>query len=113
MILYSNKTQLSVNMYKTCNLSTVQNTPRKARKDTSCVDYYYIDFCDDKDNFNEIANKSLSRVVNVIYDYLDERDIHCIDKMYVCARMLDNSTRRVFEISIDAIDRHLRVSRVR
>lgn len=99
-------------MYKTCNLPTVKNTPSEARRDTSCVDFYYIDFCDDRDNINEIASTSLSRVVNVIYDYLDERDIYCIEKMYVCARMTDGSIRRIFGITIDYVDRHIRISRI-
>lgn len=113
MILFSNKITLSVSMYKTCNLPTVQNTPSEARRDTSCVDYYYIDFCDDRDDCNRIASTSLSYVVNVIYDYLDERDIYCIEKMYVCAQMKDGSTRRVFEITVDSVERHMRISRVR
>ena len=104
---------LSVNMYKTCNLSTVQNTPSEARRDTSCVDYYYIDFCNDKDDCSAVVSKILSRVVNVIYDYLEERDIYMIDKIYVCAQMKDGSTRRVFEIHIDSVERHMRISRVR
>lgn len=99
-------------MEKTCNLSTVKNTPSEARRDTSCVDYYYIDFCDDKDDTNEIASNNISRVINVIYDYLDERDIYYIEKMYICARMTDGSIRRVFELSIDDVERHMRVSRV-
>lgn len=100
-------------MYKTCNLSTVQNTPSEARRDTSCVDYYYIDFCDLDVAPAAIANVSLSRVMNVIYDYLNERDIYCIKTMYVCARMIDGSIRRVFEITIDDVDRHMRISRVK
>lgn len=113
MILLLNKTTLSVNMYKTCNLSTVKNTPSEARRNASHVDYYYIDFCDDNRELSEIASTCLSRVINVIYDYLDERDIFFIEKMYVCARMIDDSTRRVFEISINDADRHMRISRVR
>lgn len=113
MILLLNKTMLSENMSKTCNLSTVKNTPSEARRDASCVDYYYIDFCDDNREFSEIASTCLSRVINVIYDYLDERDIFFIEKMYVCARMTDGSTRRVFEISINDAERHLRISRVK
>ena len=100
-------------MNKTCNLSTVQNTPSEARRSTSCVDYYYIDFCDSRDDYGVIASTLLSRVVNVIYDYLDERDIYIIDKMYICARMKDGSIRRVFEIHINSVDRHMRISRVR
>lgn len=100
-------------MNKTCNLSTVYNTPSEARRSASCVDYYYIDFCDSKDDYSVIASPSLARVMNVIYDYLDDRDIHCIEKMYVCARMTDNSIRRVFKITIDDVDRHMHISRVR
>lgn len=100
-------------MYKTCNLSTVRNTPSEARRDTSCVDYYYIDFCERDVVHDVIINISLSRVINVIYDYLEERDIYCIEKMYVCARMIDGSIRQVFEITIDNVDRHMSISRVR
>ena len=98
---------------KTCNLSTVKNTPSEARRDTSCVDYYYIDFCDDKNDYGAIASKILSRVVNVIYDYLEERDIYIIDRMYICAQMVDGSKRRVFRISIDSVERHIRIHRVK
>lgn len=113
MILYSNKTMLSVNMYKTCNLFTVKNTSSEARRDTSCVDYYYIDFCNDMAGCNEIVSTSLSRVVNVIYDYLDERDIYFVDFLYICKKMLDGSTKRVFKVSIDSSDRHMRIARVK
>ena len=99
-------------MNETCNLSTVHNTSPFGRKDTSCVDYYYIDFCNDRDDFNEIASTSLSRVMNVIYDYLDERDIYFVDFLYICKRMIDGSIKRVFKLSIDSSDRHLYVSRV-
>lgn len=100
-------------MYKTCNLSTVRNTPSEARRDTSCVDYYYIDFCNRDIVHDAIINVSLSRIINVIYDYLDERDIYFVDFLYICKRMMDGSTKRVFKITIDAIDRHMRISRVR
>lgn len=99
-------------MEKTCNLSTVKNTPHKVRKDTSCVDYYYIDFCDGRDDFDKIASRSLSRIINVVYDYLDERDIYYVEKMYICARMTDGSIRRIFELSIDDVGRHMRIFRV-
>lgn len=99
---------------KTCNLDTVLDTPSEARRNTQCIDYYYIDFCDTRDRLDNVAaNISLSRVVNVIYDYLDERDIYYIDKMYICAKIKNGSMRRVFEITIDSVDRHMRISRVR
>lgn len=100
-------------MEKTCNLSTVKNTPSEARRDASRVDYYYIDFCSLDVVSAAIANVSLSRVMNVIYDYLDERDIYYIGRMYVCAKMIDGSIRRVFEITIDSVDRHMCISRVK
>lgn len=100
-------------MSKTCNLSTVYNTSHEVRKNTSCVDYYYIDFCDIDIVHDAIADVSLSRVMNVIYGYLEERDIYCIEKMYVCAKMLDGAIRRVFEITIDSVDRHMCIARVR
>lgn len=100
-------------MRKTCNLSTVKNTPNEVRRNTSSVDYYYLDFCDDNIECGEITGESLSRVMNVIYDYLDERDIFCIPVMFVCARMLDGSVKRIFKIIIDDVDRHMRISRVK
>lgn len=100
-------------MNKTCNLSTVYNTSLEERKSTSCVDYYYIDFCDDRDDFNEITSTSLSRVVNVIYNYLDERDIYSIETLYICKRLLDGSIKCIFKVSIDSLERHMCVSRVK
>lgn len=99
-------------MEKTCNLSTVCNTSHEVRKSTSCVDYYYIDFCNLDVVPAAIANVSLSRVMNVIYDYLNERDIYYIETIYVCAKMIDGSIRRVFVITIDSVDRHMRISRI-
>lgn len=100
-------------MEKTCNLSTVRNTPSEARRNAPSVDYYYIDFCNDDEGCDKITSKSLSRVVNVLYDYLDESDISYIPIMFVCARMSNNSARRIFEIRIDAVERHMRISSVR
>lgn len=102
-----------MNMEKTCNLSTVCNTSHEVRKSTSCVDYYYIDFCDLDVVPAAIADVSLSRVVNVIYDYLEERDIFFVDFLYICKRMLDGSTKRVFKITVDAKSRHMRIFRVK
>lgn len=98
---------------ETCNLDTVYNTSSEARRNTSCVDYYYIDFCDLDVVPAAIANASLSKIMNVIYDYLDERDIYFIDFLYICKRMMDGSTKRVFEITIDSVERHIRISRVK
>lgn len=100
-------------MEKTCNLSTVKNTPNEVRRTTSTVDYYYLDFCDNNIEYGEITSKSLSRVMNVLYDYLNERDIFYIPVMFICAKMLDNSKRYVFRILIDSENRHMRISRVR
>lgn len=99
-------------MNETCNLSTVYNTSHEVRNSTSCVDYYYIDFCDSRDDYGVIASTLLSRVMNVIYDYLDERDIFAIETLYICKRLIDGSTKRVFKVSIDSSDRHMRISRI-
>lgn len=100
-------------MEKTCNLFTVKNTPNEVWRNTSSVDYYYIDFCDDDKECNKITSKSLSHIVNVLYDYLNERDIFYIPIMFICARMIDNSKRYIFKILIDSEKRHMRISRVR
>lgn len=65
-------------MSKTCNLSTVKNTSSEARRNTSTVVYYYIDFCDNVDVISALTAGSVSKLIHVIFDYLDSRDIYII-----------------------------------
>lgn len=100
-------------MNKTCNLFTVKNTPSEARRDASTVMYYYIDFCDGADVISELTAHSVSKLIYVIYDYLDKRDIYCINVMYICALMSDGSVRRIKKLQIDGDVRELIISNVR
>lgn len=100
-------------MSKTCNLSTVKNTPSEARRNTSTVVYYYIDF--EVEPFMDIFPqwKTLRGVIETIWDTLSMVDLFSLDGLYICAYMSDGSTRRVRRISMDKIGRHIRISRVK
>lgn len=113
MILLLNKTTLSVNMSKTCNLSTVINTPSEARRDASTVVYYFINFRDDTAPDIVPQWRTLRGAIETIWDLLAIEDLYFLDDLYICAFMSDNSIRRVRHISIDAAERHMRISRVK
>lgn len=100
-------------MNKTCNLSTVNNTPSEARRNASAVVYYYIDFCDNSDTVSVLTANSVSQLISVIYDYLDKRDIYYIDVMYICAIMSDGSVKRIKKLQIDSDVRELIISNAR
>lgn len=112
MILHLNKTTLSVNMYKTCNLSTVKNTPSEARRNASTVVYYFINFRDDTAPDIVPQWRTLRGAIETIWDVLSVKDLYFLDGLYICALMPDNSVRRVRYISIDVAERHMRISRV-
>ena len=113
MILFLNKTTLSVNMSKTCNLSTVKNTPSEARRSTSTVEYYFINFRDKTAPDVVPTWRTLRGVIESIWDLLEIEDLYFLGNLYICTYMSDGSIRRVRRIDINQDERHIRISRVK
>lgn len=113
MTLFLNKTTLSVNMRETCNLSTVKNTPSEARRDTSTVEYYFINFRDITAPDVVPTWRTLRGVIESIWDLLEIEDLYFLGNLYICAYMSDGRIRRVRHIDIDIEERHIRISRVK
>lgn len=97
---------------KTCNLSTVKNTPNEVRRNTSSVMYYYIDYeCDDIEPLVPTW-RTLRAAIETIWDNLLISDLQSLNGHYICAYMTDGTSRRVRYIRIDEEGREMRVCRV-
>lgn len=97
---------------KTCNLFTVKNTPSEARRSTSTVEYYFIDFQDP--DFEIVPRwRNLRAVIECIWEILADVDLCALGGLYICAYMSDGSIRRVRYIDLDKENRHVKICRVR
>ena len=99
---------------KTCNLYTVKNTPSEARRNTSSVIYYYIDFDFERDDVapNVPTWRTLRGVIETIWDTLSVCDLTLMDGHYICAYMTNGTTRKVRYIRVDDERREMIISRV-
>lgn len=113
MILFLNKTSQSENMCKTCNLSTVQNTPHEVRKSASTVEYYFINFRDNSDPIIVPRWRTLRAAIECIWELLEDEDLYFIGGLYICAYQSDGSIRRVRYLALDKENRHIRICRVK
>lgn len=100
-------------MEKTCNLSTVKNTPSEARRNTSTLVYYFINFRDKTAPDIVPTWRTLRDVIESIWNVLEIEDLYFLGNLYICAYMSDGSIRRVRHIDIDIEERHIRISRVK
>lgn len=95
---------------KTCNLSTVKNTPSEARRNAT-TEYYYIDF-QDPDLELVPRWRSLRAVIECIWELLENVDLYTLGGLYICAYMSDGNIRRVRYLALDKGNRHLRICKV-
>lgn len=98
---------------KTCNLFTVKNTPNEVRRNTSTVEYYFINFRDNTAPDVAPTWRTLRAVIECIWDLLAIEDLYFLGNLYICAYMSDGSIRRVRHIDINKEERHIRISRVK
>lgn len=97
---------------KTCNLSTVENTPSEARRDTPTVMYYYIDFLHDTLDIDVLYWETLSGAIETIWNVLSDADLDCLNGQSICAYMSDGTMIPVLFMRVDRECRELRISRV-
>lgn len=93
---------MDVNNLKTCNLSTVKNTPSGARSCEHTEYFYYIEYACDYNNDDSLQYNSISDIFEMIYDLLDDIFIRmicdgCIYKMYS-----DGRKKKIYSIVVDA-----------
>ena len=89
------------NNSKTCNLSTVKNTPSEARscEHTGC--FYYVEYACDYNNDDSLQYDSVSDVFEMIYDLLDDVFIHMICGGYIYKMYSDGRKKRIYTIVAD------------
>ena len=98
---------------KTCNLATVKNTPSEARRNTSTVEYYFINFRDNTAPDLIPRWRSLRSVIECIWELLEIEDLYFIGDLYICAYHSDGSIRRVRYLNLDKENRHIKICRVK
>lgn len=99
-------------MEKTCNLSTVSNTPSEARRNTVSVVYYYINYIEDLNDDDMPRWHSLRAVIETIWDLFETAELTFLDGLCICAYMSDSTIRYVRYISVDTINRNIIISRL-
>lgn len=97
---------------RTCNLFTVKSTPSEARRNTSTVMYYYIDFLYDAQDLDVPRWRTLSDAIETIWDTLSDTDLDCLDRQSICAYMSDGTRIPILFMRVDAERRELRISRI-
>lgn len=99
-------------MEETCNLDTVKNTPSEARRSTSTVEYYFINFRDNSETDTIPRWRTLRAVIECIWELLEATDLYFIGNLYICAYQSDGTIRRVRYLDLDKESRHIRICRV-
>lgn len=89
-------------MRKTCNLSTVKNTPSEARSCEHTECFYYIKYACDYADDDSLQYSSISDIIEMIYDLLDDVFIHMICGGCICKMYSDGRKKRIYTIVVDA-----------
>ena len=91
-----------MNNLKTCNLSTVKNTPSVARSCEHTECFYYIEYTCDCNGDDSLQYKSISDIFEMIYDLLDDVFIRMICGRYIYKMYSDSRKKRMYIIVADA-----------
>lgn len=89
-------------MEKTCNLSTVKNTPNEVRSCEHTECFYYIEYACDYDGDDSLQYSSISDIFEMIYDLLDDVLINMICGCCICKIYSDGRKKRIYTIVADA-----------
>lgn len=96
-------------MNKTCNLSTVKNTPSGARKDTSRADFYYIKTVEDVEYDDDMKYETVQFMFDVIFDVLEYSDLSILDNAIVYGYYSDGTSVPLFMLKNDIIKHSFRI----
>ena len=104
---------MDMNNLKTCNLSTVKNTPSVARSCEHTECFYYIEYTCDYNGDDSLQYKSVSDIFEMIYDLLDDVFIRMICGRYICKMYNDGRKRKIYTIAADADSHAITFVRIR
>lgn len=93
-------------MSKTCNLSTVKNTPSGARRNTSTL-YYYIEYAVRYDDLDDYHYDSVLQIVSSIFDVLEFSNLSSLDGAIIRAAKSDNTFVDLYLIKNDIDNKSL------
>lgn len=96
-------------MNKTCNLSTVKNTPSEARKNTSRAEYYYIKTVQSPDYDDDVQYGSIRCIVDMIYNVLEYNDLSVLDNAIVFGYYSDGTSSPLYMFKNDVIEHSFRI----
>ena len=96
-------------MNKTCNLSTVKNTPSEARRDTLRADFYYIETIDNTEFDSSMQYDTIQFMFDVIYDVLEYSDLSILDNAVVYGYYKGGIKRPLFMFKNDVINHSFRI----
>ena len=96
-------------MAKTCNLSTVNNTPSEARRYALMCEYYYIKTVQTPEFDSDIQYKSVQCIIDMIYDVLEYNDLSILDNAIVFGYHTDGTSKPLFMFKNDVVEHSLRI----
>lgn len=96
-------------MNKTCNLSTVKNTPSEARKSTSRAEYYYIQTVQSPDYDDDVQYRSVQCIIDMIYDILEYSDLSVLNNAVIYGHRSDGTNSPLYMFKNDVIEHSFRI----
>lgn len=96
-------------MNRTCNLSTVKNTPSEARRNASRVKYYYIQTVQSPDYDDDVQYRSVQCIIDMIYNVLEYSDLSVLDNAIVFGYYSDGTSQPLYMFKNDVIEHSFRI----
>lgn len=96
-------------MNKTCNLSTVKNTPGEARKSTSRAEYYYIQTVQSPDYDDDVQYRSVQCIIDMIYNILEYSDLSVLNNAVIFSHNPDGTNSPLFMLKNDVVEHSFRI----
>lgn len=100
-------------MEKTCNLSTVKNTPSEARRDIAPkAEFYYIETIEDIDINDGMQFESIQFMVDVIFEVLEYSDLRTLDDAIVFGYYSDGTKKPLFMFKNDVVEHNFTITNI-
>lgn len=99
-------------MNKTCNLSTVKNTPSEARRSASRAEYYYIKTLNITECDSNVYYQSVQCIIDMIYDMLDCRSMSVLDNAVIYGCYSDGSVKPLYLLKDDVLQHNFTIIKI-
>lgn len=99
-------------MDKTCNLSTVKNTPSEARRSASRAEYYCIKTVHENNYYSIVQYKSIQCIIDIIYNVLEYNNMPALHNAIVFGCYSDGSSKPLFMFKNDVIKHHFTIVKI-